>query len=262
MYKIIILGSGAAPGVPAIAMGWGNCNPENPKNFRTRTTTYLEYNGTKLLIDTSPDLRGQMLQNGITTLDAVLYTHSHADHLHGIDDLREINRINHGSLDVYASDDTVRVIKQRFPYLLATPSKANNVSMQPSLVANEVKYYEPFYINDLKIVAVRLLGHAVPSTGYIFNDGEVVYIADYRKLEDETFKFIKKEVELAIFPMTTMEGSEFHAGLNEILQDIKRFGCKQAIVNHMAAECDYDEVRKNTPKNVEPAYDNMVIKIE
>ena len=262
MYKIIILGSGAAPGVPAIAMGWGNCNPENPKNFRTRTTTYLEYNNTKLLIDTSPDLRGQMLQNGIDALDAVLYTHSHADHLHGIDDLREINRINRASLDVYASEDTVRIIKQRFPYLVATPVRANNVSMQPSLVANSVKYYEPFYVNDLKIVPIRLLGHAVPSTGYIFNDGEIVYIADYRKLEDRAFDFIKKGVKLAVFPMTTMEGSKFHAGLDQILYDVKRLGCKQAVINHMAAECDYDEVNKVTPENVLPAYDNMMIKVE
>lgn len=262
MYKIIILGSGAAPGVPAIAMGWGNCNPENPRNFRTRTTTYVEYNNVKLLIDTSPDLRGQMLQNGITSLNAVLYTHSHADHLHGIDDLREINRINHGSLDVYGSDDTVQVIKQRFPYLVATPQRANNVSMQPSLVANVVKYYEPFYIDDLKIVPIRLLGHAVPSTGYIFNDGEVVYVADYRKLEDRAFDFINKDVKLAIFPMTTTNGSEFHAGLNEILQDIKRLGCKKTIINHMAAECDYDVIKAITPENVEPAYDNMLINVD
>ncbi len=262
MYRVIILGSGAAPGVPAIAMGWGRCNPENPKNFRTRTTTYLEYNDTRIMVDTSPDLRGQMLQNGIAALDAVLYTHSHADHLHGIDDLREINRINNASLNVYASADTVRVIKQRFPYLVASPERANNVSMQPSLVANELEYYKPFYVKDLKIVPIRLLGHAIPSTGYIFNDGDIVYIADYRKIEDRVFDFIKKEVQLAIFPMTTMEGSEFHASLEEILQDVKKLGCKQVVINHMAAECDYDEVRKNTPQNVEPAYDNMVIRIE
>ena len=262
MYKIIILGSGAAPGVPAIAMGWGRCNPENPRNFRTRTTTYLEYNNTKLLIDTSPDLRGQMLQNGITSLDAVLYTHSHADHLHGIDDLREINRINKSSLDIYASADTIRVIRQRFPYLLASHECANNVSMQPSLVANELEYYKPFYVNDLKVVPIRLIGHAIPSTGYIFNDGEVVYIADYRKLEDEAFSCISKDVQLIILPMTTMEGSEFHAGIDEVLRDVERLGGKQAVINHMAAECDYDEVMQNTPQNVSPAYDNMIIKID
>ena len=262
MAKIIITGAGAAPGVPCLSQGFGACNPNNPKNFRLRSGTYIELSGVKFLIDTSPDLRLQLLDYNIRALDAVFDTHAHADHLHGIDDLREINRINHGSLDVYGSDDTVRVIKQRFPYLVATPQKANNVSMQPSLVANVVNYYEPFYINNLKIVPIRLLGHAVPSTGYIFNDGEIVYVADYRKLEDKALEFIKKDVELAIFPMTTTEGSEFHAGLNEILQDIKRLGCKKAIINHMAAECDYDVVKTITPENVEPAYDNMLITVD
>ena len=99
MYKVTILGSGAAPGVPAIAYGWGNCNPNNPKNVRTRTSVYIEHDQTKILIDTSPDLRMQMLANGIRELDAVLYTHPHADHLHGIDDLREINRLHRCSLN-------------------------------------------------------------------------------------------------------------------------------------------------------------------
>lgn len=262
MRKLTILGSGAAPGVPAIAIGWGACNPDNPKNRRTRTTVYVEYDETKLLIDTSPDLRSQLLDNHITFLHGVLYTHAHADHLHGIDDLREINRVNASSLNFYGSADTLRVIKNRFPYLLATPEHRNNVSTQPSLIANEVNYYESFYINNLKITPIRLIGHMVPSTGYIFNDGEIVYIADYRHLEDKAFELIKKPVRLMVVPLTTPEGSEFHANLDEILRDIKKVNPQLAVINHMAAECDYDVIRNITPQNVEPAFDNMEIKLD
>ncbi|MBP3546971.1 MAG: MBL fold metallo-hydrolase [Alphaproteobacteria bacterium] len=262
MFNVKILGSGAAPGVPAIAIGWGDCNPDNPKNRRSRTTTYLTYNDTKLLIDTSPDLRMQLLSNNVNSLDCVLYTHAHADHLHGIDDLREINRINKSSLDIYGSSETIKVIKQRFPYLLTTPNHVNNVSILPSLIANELEYYVPFYINDLKITPIRLVGHMAPSTGYIFNDGEVVYIADYRHIEQQAFDMIKKNVKLMVVPLTTPEGTEFHAGLDEILSDIKKINPEMAVINHMAAECDYDVIRNITPQNVEPAFDNMNIILE
>lgn len=93
MKQLTILGSGAAPGVPSLGRGWGACDPQNPKNRRLRTSAYLEYDGVRLLIDTSPDLRLQLLANDIRYLDGVLYTHAHADHVHGIDDIREINRI-------------------------------------------------------------------------------------------------------------------------------------------------------------------------
>ncbi|MBR1649228.1 MAG: MBL fold metallo-hydrolase [Alphaproteobacteria bacterium] len=261
-YKMTILGSGAAPGVPAIAIGWGACDPNNPKNCRTRTTVCLEYHKTRILIDTSPDLRTQLLKAHINTLSGVLYTHPHADHLHGIDDLREINRITSRSLNFYASPDTLRGIKQRFPYLLATPKHLNNVSTHPSLIANEINYYEPFYIDDLKITPIRLMGHMMPSTGYIFNDGDIVYIADYRKIEERAFEMIKKPVKLMVVPLTLPEGSEFHAGLDDILSDIKRVHPQKAVINHMAAECDYEAIFNITPANVEPAYDNMEIDLD
>ena len=95
MSYVIFAGTGAAPGVPSLSNGWGFCDQDNPRNVRRRIGTYYNFNGTEILVDTSPDLRMQLLDNQIRRLDAVLYTHSHADHLHGIDDLREINRINH-----------------------------------------------------------------------------------------------------------------------------------------------------------------------
>ena len=144
--KLIILGSGAAPGVPSLGSGFNQCNPENLKNIRMRTSTYLEFSGIKLLIDTSPDLRTQLINQNIRDIDGVLYSHSHADHLNGIDDLREINRINRQSLNFYAGKQTTKDIQKRFSYLIASKKTTNNVILRPSLVANVVKANHPFYI--------------------------------------------------------------------------------------------------------------------
>lgn len=262
MYKIIILGSGAAPGVPSLTGGWGACDSNNYKNRRSRTSVYLQYNDTKILIDTSPDLRNQLLDGNICRLDAVLYTHSHADHLHGIDDLREINRAGQNHINFYGNKETVNTIKERFPYLVVSPNHKSDALKKPSLVANKIEYYNSIMINDLKITPIRLIGHAKPSTGYIFNDGDIVYIADYRHIEDRAFDYVKKPIKLMILPLTAPEQSEFHAGLDDVLSDIERFKPQRAILNHLAIECDYDEIDKLTPDNVEPAYDNMTIVLE
>ncbi len=115
--KITILGCGAAGGVPMISSGWGECDPDEPKNRRRRPSILIESDGKTVLIDTSPDLRDQLLGAGVRRLDAVLYTHAHADHLHGIDDLREVNRAMRAPIDVYGSRTTLDEIDARFGYV-------------------------------------------------------------------------------------------------------------------------------------------------
>ena len=114
--KIRILGCGAAGGVPMISRGWGACNPNNPKNRRLRTSLLIQNGAENILIDTGPDLREQLLSAAINTLDAVLYTHEHADHTHGIDELREINRVMQCGIPVYANQTTLNALKERFGY--------------------------------------------------------------------------------------------------------------------------------------------------
>ncbi len=257
MYKITILGSGAAPGVPSIAGGWGNCNPDNPKNRRLRTSVCIEYENIRILVDTSPDLREQLLTSNIQHIDSIIYTHAHADHLHGIDELREINRAELSSINFYASAETTEVINSRFPYLLVSKEHMNNVITRPSLVANIIKPYQSFFIRNLKITPIQLLGHNMPTTGYLFNDGEIVYISDYRAIEEQAFSYIHQPVKLMIVPLTTPEGSKYHASLKEIISDIDQIKPQHVIINHMAIECDYDQINQITPHYVEPAYDGM-----
>lgn len=259
MNRLIILGCGAAMGVPSLGRGWGECNPENLKNNRLRTTTYLEYNGIKLLIDTSPDLRTQLINQNIRDIDGVLYTHSHADHLHGIDDLREINRISRQSLNFYAGRITHKAIKKRFDYLIASVKKTNNVMQRPSLIPNVVKANHPFYVKGVKITPIKLKDHCPECLGYVFDDGEYVHIADFKSLAGSAYKMITKQPKLMVIPLTTIRGEVQHASLDEIMSVIKRINPQKVLINHMTNECDYDNINRLTPDFVRPAYDNLIV---
>ncbi|MBR5598456.1 MAG: MBL fold metallo-hydrolase [Alphaproteobacteria bacterium] len=259
MSKIIILGSGAAPGVPSLACGFGNCDPKNPKNYRSRSGTYIEINNTKFLIDTSPDLRLQLLNAKIKDVDAVFYTHEHADHLHGIDDLREINRINKRAIELYASPKTLDTIKNRFGYLIAEDTQNINPLYRAALHPNTFNYNESFYFKSVKVTPIKLFGHNVECAGYIFNDGEVVFIADFKEIEDNALLHIKRQPEVLIMPLTTPSGTCFHASLDKLLEYHQKISPKRMLINHMAVESDYNEVNSRCPLGVEPAFDGMEI---
>lgn len=259
-YKFIILGSGAAPGVPSLSSGWLDCDPNNPKNYRTRSSAYLEYDNVKILIDTSPDIRQQLISNNIRYLDAVLYTHNHDDHLAGIDYLREINRISCQDLDVYASPHTSNDIKWRYPYMVADNQEERSYLLAPSLNVHSFEKGESFYIKDLKVTPIETKGHCKESFGFSFNDGEVIYICDFSSIDEADLSSIRQQPELLIIPLTCPEPSHSkHAGLDKVLHYIHKIGAKRTIVNHMAGECDYEKTKNLLPEGVEPAYDNMVL---
>lgn len=259
MNKVLILGAGAAPGVPSINSGWGACNPDNPKNYRTRTSVFIEINGVTILIDTNPDINRQLTYHQIRQFDALLYTHAHADHIHGIDDMRGINRVTHKNLNFYCGAKTAHYIKHNFSYLLTKPDKVQDVVRMPSLVANIVKPNHAFEINGLKIMPIEILGHCPESLGYIFNDGEVVYIPDFKEIAEKSYQHILRRPKLLVIPLTTPYGQLTHAGLEDVLQVVERVNPERTVINHMASECDYDWVNEVTPDNVEPAYDGMEI---
>ena len=262
MRYAIFLGAGAAPGVPSLSSGWGFCNSNNPKNIRRRIGTYYNFKGVEILVDTSPDLRQQLLDNQIRRLDAVLYTHTHADHLHGIDDLREINRINACNLDFYATDVVLKGIKERFGYLITDPKEIKDIIRSPSLVAHQIKCNHDFYVKGVKIMPLKLCGHNVPSNGYLFNDGEVAHIADFKRLAPSALKHLTEDkVKLLVMPLTTPFGQKYHAGWQEVLGYIEKINPERVIINHMASECDYDAVMSASPENVIPAYDNLKVEI-
>ena len=262
MTKVIILGSGAASGVPSITGNWGVCNPHNPKNNRRRAGIYIEENNTGILIDTSCELRQQLLDNKIKTVDGVLYTHTHGDHLLGINDLRGITKeMNHKGLNIYAIDAQINDIRKHFPYVFMDATDVQ-ITHRPELIANVINYNEKFKIGSFEIMPLEFQGHPVVTTGYDIDNGKVVIIPDYKVIPEHTLEYLcGLEINLLIMPLTSVKAREYHAGMSENLKYIDKIGAKQVVFTHMSGSCDYDEVEKMTPENIHPAYDNMMIEI-
>ena len=259
MTSALFLGAGASPGVPSLSNGWGACDPNNPKNIRRRTSTLYEVNGVRILIDTSPDLRMQLLDNHITWLDGICYTHAHSDHLYGIDELREINRITCRPLDIFATEVTMKEIKKRFTYLLLDGNSEDFYLSRPGLMPHIIKPNHEFEIKNIKIMPLKLLGHNMPTFGYIINN-EIVHIADFKQLSNSAMeKILQIRPKLLVLPLTIIDQHRYHIGLREALEYIAKIKPERVVLNHMASECDYDFVMKNTPDNTEQADDNLKI---
>ena len=256
MIKVKILGSGAAPGVPCICKGWGNCDPNNPKNFRTRSSAIISVDGVDILIDTSPEFRLQAINNKIEKIDAIVYTHAHNDHIAGVDDIRGFNRRTEKHMQVYGTKSFLDTMKEKFSYIF----NDNLSKYHPSVYTNEIKEYEEFNINDINIYPIKLHGHMIDLVGYIFNN-KVAYITDYLEIEKEDLDRLK-DIDLLITGCLNQKGSHYQAPFNKVLEYIDYINPKQAIITHMASEMDYDWVKDNSPANVTPAYDGLEIEVE
>jgi len=254
--KVTILGCGAATGVPAVSHDWGSCDPANPKNRRTRASIYIETEGQKILVDTSPDLRAQMLSNGLKALDGVLYTHDHADHVHGIDDLREVNRITEKPLNVYGEPHVLAVIKQRFDYVFAPVDGDKYLSYKPMLVDHNISGI--FNVGPVAIQPFTQSHGYTNTTGYRI--GNFAYSTDVVEFPDESLKYLEN-LDLWIVSCLLYKPHQTHAHYDKVLEWVERFKPKRTILTHMGARMDYATLRQTLPPNIEPAYDGMVLEV-
>ena len=240
--KVIILGSGAAPGVPTISDGWGSCNPQNSKNERSRAGIYVELGHNRFLIDTSADLRNQLLYNNIRSVDAVFYTHVHADHVMGIDDLRSMNYgikqlsslhdIKAKLLDIFATDEHITEIRRRFSYVLADEN-SDEITHRPQLKPNAIAYNQPFNIGTTHIMPLKFTGHPVTTTGYVFNNGQLVIVPDYKVMPPETLAYLQQiEIKVMIMPLTKINNCLYHADMNINKQYIDAIRPQKTIFTH------------------------------
>jgi phosphoribosyl 1,2-cyclic phosphate phosphodiesterase len=253
--KVTVLGCGGSGGVPLIGDYWGACNPNNPKNRRLRVSILVEEGDTTILVDTSPDLRQQALAVGLKRLDAVLFTHAHADHLNGIDDLRPVNRMIDRALDVYGTPETIAEIRERFGYVFA-PIHPGVGFYKPVLTPHE--FTGPFRIGDIPVVPFEQDHGFGKTTG--FRIGNIAYSTDVVEMPDSAFAALSG-LDLWIVDCLRFEPHVTHAHLEKTLAWIGRAKPKQAVLTHMNHDVDYDEVAARCPPGVEPAYDGMVIEI-
>ena len=257
--KVTFLGTGGSSGIPAIDRGWSNCDPSNPKNTRLRPSILLQSGATTILVDTSPDLRQQLLTAGINKLDAVLYTHYHADHLHGIDDLRPVNRIINRPLPAYADKETLRVIAERFGYVLEPLAADTEVIYKPTLIAHEIGNGDRFTIGDMEITAF------VQDHGFCeilgFRIGNVAYSTDVTALSDEAFDVVRG-VDTWIIGTLTDHEHPTHAHVDKALGWIERAGAKRGLLTHISFVMDHATLEARLPSHVQPAYDGLVVEVD
>ena len=254
--RVTILGSGCSGGTPQPGRGWGRCDPTNPKNRRRRPSILVENQDTTVLVDTSPDLREQLLDADVTRLDAVVYTHAHADHLHGIDDLRGINRNMGTAIDAYADENTLAIIEERFGYVLKPlPPTATSV-FKPTLV--------PHVLNDRGSVDIGNLtftgftqDHGFSETmGYRINN--VGYTTDVVELPDHAFDILAG-IDVWIIGTFIDHPHLTHVDVDRALGWIEKLKPRRGIFTHLSQSLDHEKLAAYLPEGVEPAYDGMVI---
>ncbi len=257
--KVRVLGSGASSGTPAIDWGWGKCDPRNPKNERTRPSILVEQDDTRILVDSPPDLRTQLLAAGVSTLNAVLYTHSHADHLHGIDDLRAINRALNAPLDVYTDAKTLEIIQHRFSYVFEPLSEGARFYYKPTLIPHEIHSGDHWTIDGIDLTAFEQ-DHGF-STTFGFRLGDVGYTTDVVELSEEAFGLLEG-IDVWIIGTLLDRPHPTHCDVDKALTWIDRIKPRRAVLTHLGEGLDYATLAARLPEGVEPAYDGLVIEIE
>jgi phosphoribosyl 1,2-cyclic phosphate phosphodiesterase len=259
---VTILGCGSSGGVPRPALGWGACNPDNPRNRRRRCSILVEQIGsggkTSVLVDTSPDLREQLLDAAVMKLDAVLFTHEHADHTHGIDDLRGLFIKHRRRIDAYLDEPTSRSMHARFGYCFMTPPGSG---YPPILSEHRLKPGDPVTIegDGGAVTALPvLLDHGdIPSLGFRF--GGIAYTADLVGMPDESAEALTG-LDVWIVDALRHTPHPSHFSLSDALDWIGRLKPKQAILTNMHTDLDYDALREALPAHVEPGYDGLQIR--
>ena len=253
-----VLGSGHSGGTPMIGEGWGEASPLNSKNRRTRPSILVEDSDTTILIDTSPDLRSQLINANVQHIDAVFYTHSHADHLHGIDDLRAINRCMNKWIPTYTNKQTWDDISQRFGYVLE-PLKGNtNFFYKPCLEKNEIKIGDRFKIGKL-IIDVFEQDHGFLKTlGFRIN--KFAYSTDVVSMPERSFSILSG-IDTWMVGTLWEEPHITHADVNKALEWSRIVKPRKLVLSHLSHKIDYDAVSLKIPSYAELAYDGMILTI-
>ena len=256
---VTILGCGSSGGVPRVAQGWGVCDPANPLNRRRRCSILVEQTGpegvTRVLVDTSPDLREQLIDARVKHLDAILMTHGHADHTNGIDDVRPLVLHMRRKLDIHMDERTSRVVRRAFGYIFDTPEGSQ---YPPLLHDRRIRAGHAVHIEGaggvLQAMPLRLDHGEIESLGFRF--GNVAYTPDVKTIFPEAYPHLEG-LGLWIIDALRYTRHPTHFSLEEALDMIRLFRPKRAILTNLATELDYATLKAELPPNVEPAHDMM-----
>ena len=256
---LTILGCGSSGGVPRVAQGWGACDPANLRNRRRRCSVLLERASpegkTLVLIDTSPDLRLQLIEAGVAHLDGVLMTHSHADHTHGIDDLRPLVIAMRKRIEIYMDEATSSVVREKFSYIFVTPEGS---AYPPILRERRLTAGAACSVSGpggaIEAIPFALEHGDIPALG--FRIGALAYTPDLNGIPGASLQYLEG-LEVWIVDALRYTPHPSHFSLEETLAWIERLRPRRAILTNLHTDLDYETLRRRLPDNVAPAYDGM-----
>ena len=255
--KFTILGCGSSMGVPRPDGDFGNCNPHNKKNYRTRCCALIKTKDEIALIDTSPDLRQQLINNKIKQIDKVFYSHMHADQTHGINDLRVFYIKKKKPIDVYADNATKKYLINTFGYCFR-----NNSNEYPAILklwSINQKLFIKEGKKKRKIIPIKVQHGRVNSVCYII-DKKLAYISDVSKIDEKDYKYFKN-LNYLIIDCLWFRYHPSHLNLENSLKLIEKFKPKKSILTNLHSDLDYQKLKRKLPKDVVPAFDGLSVNL-
>jgi|TARA_R110000764_G_scaffold232047_1_gene324044 phosphoribosyl 1,2-cyclic phosphate phosphodiesterase len=252
---ITFLGTGTSQGIPVIGSNHPVCLSKDPKDKRLRVSVLISWKNYNYVIDCGPDFRQQMLTNPISKLDGILFTHEHADHTAGIDDIRPFF-FRQGDIPIYAHPRVNDSLRKRFDYIFADEDRYPGA---PAVKVHNVSKDEKIPLGDLDVVPIEAFHNRLQVFGYRF--GEFVYMTDVKRVEEEEIKKMKGAKVLVVNALR-IEPHHSHFNLEEALEFAEEVGAERTYFTHISALLGFhEEVEKSLPKNIHLAYDNLQLKI-
>lgn len=251
VLKLTVLGSGTSTGVPVLGCHCAVCSSSEPRNNRTRCSALLEWSGQKILIDTATDFRQQALREGIEQIDSVLYTHAHADHVHGIDDLRTFTLRTGNAIPVYAARGVINRIQGLFSYIF---SEADIPGYRPRLQVNEVS--APFDLFGQKVTPIPLMHGPGESLGYRI--GNLAYVVDCSAIPESSWGLLQG-LEVLIIDALRFRSHDSHFSISEAIEVSRQLRVPRTLLTHLTHDVDYSRHSTGLPEGVEFAYDGQIV---
>ena len=249
--KFTILGSGSSLGAPWITNYWGKLKKKNKKNIRTRCSAHIQYGDLSILIDTSPDIKKQMLDNGINRLSAIIYTHEHADQTAGIFEMRPFYWINKKKINVYGNLRTIKKLIKSYTFCFY-PRSGYKPIMTHKIINK--KFTIKGRKKIIKITPFEVSHGMIKATGYLFN--KIAYISDCNGIPKKSFKYLKG-LDFLIVDCLREEKHPSHFNYKDAIDLTHKIRPKKTILTNLHVDLDYETLRRKLPKNIIPAYDGL-----
>jgi phosphoribosyl 1,2-cyclic phosphate phosphodiesterase len=253
IMRVTVLGSGTSAGVPTLGCRCDVCRSTNPRNKRTRSCAYIEYCGSRFLIDCGTDFRTQALANGVEDVDFVLITHTHADHIGGLDDLRAFNMVHHHAIDLYATAASIEEIRRRFAYCFLPPPPGGGI---PEFNVHEIT--GDFEVRGIKVRPVPVFHGRMPIIGFRFD--RFAWLTDVSSIPEESFDILKG-VKVLVTSALRHRPHPTHMTLEQALEVARRVGAEQTWFIHMCHDLEHEATNATLPPHIQLAYDGLTFEV-